>query len=229
VARHRLLRDYADVAMLRDVVERHQVSDVAGLRALLRHLLGNAAAMFSVEKFYGAVRSQGLSISKDTVHRLLSRLEDCFLVRTVWLEAASERQRLVNPRKAYPVDSGLIPVFDRSAGAHIGHALETVVLVELERRRMSVTYVRTAEGHEVDFMARSAAGEAELFQDCADPSGDPAMAREVRALEESRRLFPKATRRLLTLTRDAIPVDVLAGIIAEPAYEWTLAGSPGER
>lgn len=37
-----LLRDYVDVAMLRDVVERHQVSDVLGLRWLVTHLLGNA-------------------------------------------------------------------------------------------------------------------------------------------------------------------------------------------
>jgi len=70
--------------MLRDIMERHNVSNVAGLRWLVRHLLGNAAAMFSVEKFYRALRSQGLSISKDTVHQLLAHLEDCFLVRTVW-------------------------------------------------------------------------------------------------------------------------------------------------
>jgi hypothetical protein len=34
------------------VVERHGVSNVTGLRWLVRHLLGNAAAHFSVEKFY---------------------------------------------------------------------------------------------------------------------------------------------------------------------------------
>ena len=45
---------------------------------------------------------------------LLGYLTDCFLVRTVWLEAKSERQRMVNPRKAYPVEPGLIPVFDRT-------------------------------------------------------------------------------------------------------------------
>ena len=132
--RRQLLRDYVDVAMLRDVVERHGVTNVAGLRWLVRHLLGNAAGLFSVEKFYGALKSQGLSISKDTVHQLLGHLTDCFLVRTVWLEAKSERQRMVNPRKAYPVDPGLIPVFDRTGRANIGHALETAVMVELERR-----------------------------------------------------------------------------------------------
>ncbi len=138
-SRRQLLRDYVDVAMLRDVVERHGVSNVTGLRWLVRHLLGNAAAHFSVEKFYAALKSQGVAISKDTVHQLLAHLEDCFLVRMVWMESASERQRMVNPRKAYPVDPGLIAVFDRSGRANSGHALETAVLIELERRRFAVT------------------------------------------------------------------------------------------
>ncbi len=136
--RTQLLRDYVDVAMLRDVVERHEVSNITGLRWLVRQLLGNAAGLFSVEKFYAALKSQGVAISKDTVHQLLAHPEDCFLVRMVWMESASERQRMVNPRKAYPVDSGLIPVFDRSGRANTGHALETAVLIELERRRMRV-------------------------------------------------------------------------------------------
>ena len=81
--RYQLLRDYVDVATLRDVVERHGVSNVAGLRWLVRHLLGNATGLFSVEKFYAALKSQGLAISKDTVHQLMGHLQDCFLVRTV--------------------------------------------------------------------------------------------------------------------------------------------------
>ena len=47
-SRHQLLRDYVDVAMLRDVVERHNVRNVASLRRLVRHLLGNAGGMFSI-------------------------------------------------------------------------------------------------------------------------------------------------------------------------------------
>jgi hypothetical protein len=58
---------------------------------------------------------------------------------------------MVNPRKAFPMDPGLILVFERTGRANLGHALETVVLVELERRRMEATYVRTPGGYEVDF------------------------------------------------------------------------------
>jgi predicted AAA+ superfamily ATPase len=226
--RLKLLSDYVDVAILRDVVERHGVSQVVGLRWMVRHLLGNAAGKFSVEKFYSALRSQGLSISKDTVHELLAYLEDCFLVHTVWIEADSERKRMVNPRKAYPVDPGLIPLFDHTGRPDTGHALETSVLIELERRGMSVTYVRTPDEHEVDFLARRASGEMELLQVASDASEPSTAERELRALEEAGRLYPKAARRLLTLTQDAMPADVPAGVVVQPAYEWLLANQdPG--
>ena len=221
-SRYQLLRDYVDVAVLRDVVERHGVGNVTGLRWLVRQLLGNAAGLFSVEKFHAALRSQGIAIARDTVHDFLAYLEDCFLVRVVWMESRSERQRMVNPRKAYPVDSGLIPVFDRTGRANIGHALETAVLIELERRRLDVTYVRVREGYEVDFLARSADGRQELIQICTDAS-DPATAqREFRALTAAGQEFPGAGMRLLTLTRDGIPDTLPDNVVAEPAWVWML-------
>ena len=221
--RRRLLRDYVDVAMLRDVVERHEVRNVAGLRWLVRHLLGNAGSPFSVEKFHRALRSQGIAIARDTLHQLLSHLEDCFLVRIVWMESASERQRMVNPRKAYPVDPGLIPVFDRTGRANTGHALETAVLVELERRGFEVTYLRTPEGYEVDFLARAEDGGMELIQVCADLSDPATAARELRALAAGGALFPTARKRLLTLTRDGLPAETPADVEAQSACEWLLA------
>ena len=223
--RRRLLRDYVDVAMLRDVVERHDVRNVAGLRWLVRHLLGNAGSPFSVEKLHGALRSQGIAIARDTVHQLLSHLEDCFLVRIVWMESSSERQRMVNPRKAYPVDPGLIPVFDRTGRANTGHALETAVLVELERRGFEVTYLRTPEGYEVDFVARALDGGMELIQVCADLSDPATAAREFRALAAGGALFPHARKRLLTLTRDGLPAVAPADVEAQSACEWLLAPS----
>lgn len=221
-ARRQLLRDYVDVAMFRDVVERHDVRNVTGLRWLVRQLLGNAGSLFSVEKFYRSLRSQGIAISKDSVHQMLGYLDDCFLVRVIWMESASERQRMVNPRKAYPVDTGLIPIFDRTGKANLGHALETAVLVELERRGCEITYVRTGEGFEVDFLARGASGEANLIQACIDLS-DPATAeREIRALQAAGAAMPEAGKLVLTLTADGFPQEVPEGVSVQTAWEWSL-------
>ena len=222
--RRRLLTDYVSVAILRDVIDRHNVNNVVGLRWMTRHLLANAASLFSVESFHRAMRAQGIAIARDTVHQLLAHLEDCFLVRTVWMESRSERQRMVNPRKAYPVDTGFISVFDRSGRRNIGHALETAVLVELQRRRCEVTYVRTPQNHEVDFLARAEDGSIELIQVCADASGETTASRELRALQEAGTMFPDAVKRLLTRSHRGLPVRISEGVEAQPAYEWMLAG-----
>lgn len=224
--RVQLLRDYVDVAMLRDVVERHGVTNAVGLRWMVRHLLGNAAGLFSVEKFHASLKSQGVAIARDTVHQLLAHLEDCFLVRTVWMESSSERQRMVNPRKAYPVDAGLIPVFDRTGRSNLGHALETAVLIELERRQCAVTYVRTPRGLEVDFLARDPQGNVELIQVCADAGDTKVAERELRSLVEASVTHPTARKRLLTLTQDGSPADAPSDVLVEPAYAWFVRG-PG--
>ena len=107
------------------------------------------------------------------MHHFLAYLEDCFLVRIVWMESASERQR--NGQSAQGVsgrpgaDPGLRPNRPGQPGPM---RWRTAVLLELERRGCEVTYVRTSEGYEVDFLARGATGETELIQVCADLS-DP--------------------------------------------------------
>jgi predicted AAA+ superfamily ATPase len=106
--------------------------------------------------------------------------------------------------------------------SNIGHALETAVFIELERRRASVTYVRTPEGREVDFLARSPGGDVELIQVCADAAAVATLDRELRALKEAGQRYPGAVKRILTLTQDAIPAALPKGIVAQPAYEWML-------
>jgi predicted AAA+ superfamily ATPase len=158
------------VKILRDVIERHALSNVVALRQLTRHLLGAAASPFSVHRFFNDQKSQGVAVSKDALHAMLGHLEDAFLMRLVPLLTSSERQRQSNPRKAYPVDPGLITAFDRSGKPNTGHALETAVLVELERRRCERSYVRTQDGFEVDFLATPITGRPVLIQVCADVS-----------------------------------------------------------
>lgn len=198
-----LLRTYVDVAILRDVIERHGVSNPLPLRWLQRQLLASPAAAFSVQKFYDALRSQGVAVGKDTIHTFLGYLEDTFLVRVVALHTASERQRMVNPRKVYPVDPGLLPVYERTGRLNLGHALETVILVELERRGCEMGYVRTAKGFEVDFLARSPEGRWTLIQVCADLSDARTRERETRALLAAAAEHSYATPLLITM--DTVP------------------------
>jgi len=74
----------------------------------------------------------------------------------------------------------------------------------------------------VDFLARYYDRPPELIQVCADLSTTEVLERELRALADAAKAHPTASRRLLALTRDAIPARLLPNIIAQPAYEWLL-------
>src|SRR2546422_5357540 len=82
---------------------------------------------------------------------------------------------MVNPRKAYPIDPGLISLYERTGRANLGHALETVVLLELERRGCEIDYVRTRDGYEVDFFARNPAGRVTLVRVSTQVKGHNSM------------------------------------------------------
>ena len=220
-ARLELLRNYVDVVLLRDVVERHNISQPQVLRWLVQQLLGNAAGAFSINKFHADLRSRGVSIGKDTLHQLLAHLEDAFLLRSIGIATDSVRRRQVNPRKVYPVDTGLIALFDRSGKPNTGHALETAVLHELHRRGAVVGYVRTQADFEVDFHARFPDGQEWLVQVCVDVSSPDTLAREVRALEDARQAWPQARLQLVVMDAPAT-VALPAGIELCPAAAWLL-------
>jgi uncharacterized protein len=139
------------------------------------------------------------------------------------LATESERKRNSNARKVYPADPALIPAFDPSGRANLGHALETAVLNELERRRVDVGYVKTDDGLEVDFLARYREGDQELIQVCANLQSPETLARELRALTASAKEHPRARKRLLVLDRSTAGEVDAPGIEVLPAYEWMLA------
>lgn len=218
-----LLSGYVDVVLLRDVVERHGISQPLVLRWMVRQLLGNAACAFSVNKFHVDLKSQGVAVGKDTLHTYLGYLEDTFLLRGIVIATDSEQRRRVNPRKVYPIDTGLIPIFDRSGKANLGHALETAVFLELDRRGAEVAYVRTANGFEVDFHARYVEGREELIQVCASVDQPTTLAREIRALQDAAPDFPQAGLVLVALDRPAL-LDIPAGVTVIAARDWLLGG-----
>ncbi len=224
VLRIELLQGYVDTVLFRDVVERHGVTQVAALRWVTRQCLRNPAASFSVHRLYQDLKAQGHGVAKDALHAMVGHLVDAFLISTVPLATESERRRNSNPRKAYPVDPGMIGAFDRSGRANLGHALETVVLHELERRKGEVGYVKTEDGLEVDFHVRFPGGGEELIQVCANLAAPGVQERELRALNAAAREHPRATRRVLVLMREPGPKPAEAGVVVQPVYQWLLDG-----
>jgi len=217
-----LLQGYVNTVLFRDIVERYGVTQVAALRWLVRQFLRNPAAPFSIHRLHQDLKAQGHGISKDALHAMFGYLIDSFLLSAVPLSTESERKRNSNPRKIYPADPGFIRTFGTSGRTNEGYALETVVLVELERRKAEVGYVKTVSGYEVDFHARFPDGNEELIQVCTDISSYETREREVRALREALEEYPRAHQRLLLLDHEQALHKELSEVTIQTVYEWLL-------
>jgi len=217
-----ILQEYVDVVILRDVVERHGVGNVTALRYLIRRLLGSPATAFSVNRFHNDLQSQGLACGKNALHEMLAHLEDAYLVQGVAIDSRSQRQRQVNPRKMYPIDTGLAQAFRPGPDADRGRLLETLVLLDLRRRGFETHYLRTEAGYEVDFIARPPDGPAALIQACESLRDTATRERELRALTAGMKERGITLGTVVTLDDDeridtgAGPVDVV------PAWRWLL-------
>jgi uncharacterized protein len=221
--RVRVLQDYVDVVVFRDVVERHKLTNVEALRYLVRRLLSAPAGRFSVNKFYNELRSQGRTVSKDTLYAALSHLEDAYLIAVVGLDDRSEAKRAVNPRKIYPIDPGLAAAYSFSSARNTGHLLETVIYLELRRRGFSCGYGKTSEGFEVDFIARrQGLGDEVLIQVAVHLDEPTTRERELRALMAM--MVERGKRCAVLVTLDSMEtIETPAGVIrVVPAWQWLL-------
>jgi len=218
--RRQVLQGYVNIVVLRDVVERHGLTGIAVLRYLTRRLLSSSAGHFSVNKFHNELKSQGLKCGKDTLHDYLQHLEDAFLFAGMFLETPSERRRMVNPRKMYAADHGLVWACVPPGGNWgEGRALENAVYTELLRRGHEPHYGITANGFEIDFVVTHPDGCRLAIQVCADPGEASTLARELRALADTE---PSTRLLLLTLFKeDQLEVEERT-ISVKPAWKWLL-------
>lgn len=70
-----------------------------------------------------------------------------------------------NPEKVCGNDTALHGLLLSGEGRCVGALLEAAVFLHLRRRRLSVSYLHTRVGHEIDFVATGgAAGRTQLIQ-----------------------------------------------------------------
>lgn len=220
--RVRVLQDYVHVVVLRDVIERHQVTNPGAVRALVRQLLAAPAAPFSVHKAFNDLKSQGFRLGKDTVYEYFRYLEDAFLIFPVEIDSQSVRARMTHPRKCYLIDPGLARAFSYRAAGDLGWLLENVVYLELRRRAYQVNYAVTPLGREIDFVARRRGHPDQLIQVCADLGNAKTRERELGALTEALRERPGARGTVVSLHDEETVKLGRRTVRIVPAWRWLL-------
>lgn len=215
--RPRILKEYVDLVFYKDLVERYRIANPRLMRLLLRHCLGNPASLFNVHKLYQDFRSQGQSLSKDTLYSYLDYLEESFVVFTLPVAERSLRKQAVNPKKLHPIDWALAYPFVAEPTVDRGKKLESAVFLHWRRERDDLGYL--AADREIDLVVNRERPET-LVNVTYSLSQQQTWEREMRALESAAERFPTAKRVLVTheRTRREPPT----GIEVEEAWRYLL-------
>ncbi len=179
------LQNYVETVVFRDVVERHQVGNIALLKYFINFLLKNVASPFSINKFYNDIKSQGYKAAKDTLYSYLAYLEDAFLIFTVPIFTESLRHVQTTPKKVFAIDNGLILANTFNLSSNFGKLLENQVYLDLRRQGKKIFYYRTREGYEIDFITQDNQGKHEMIQVVWDGHDSKTRMREERALHQA--------------------------------------------
>lgn len=179
------LQSYVETVIFRDIVERHQIGNIALMKYFISFLLKNIAAPFSINKFYNDIKSQGYKVGKDTLYSYFDYLEDAFLVFAVPIFTESLRHMQTTPKKIYAIDNGLALANTFNLSDNLGKLLENQVYLDLRREGKKIFYYLTSDGYEIDFITQDNQGKYEMIQVVWDANDPKTLEREERALHQA--------------------------------------------
>lgn len=169
----RLLEEYFESAIARDIAGRHDVRDVQGLKSLAVFVLTNPGGLVSLHKLRPAT-----GLSYDSLRQYLSYLEEAFLVFAVPHFSYSLKQAMAEPRKYYACDTGLQLAVSKSFSPDRGKSYENAVAISLFRENKDTYYYR-GDSADIDFVVKEGA-RITAMNVCSSPD---APARERRSLD----------------------------------------------
>ncbi|ABC77151.1 ATP-binding protein [Syntrophus aciditrophicus] len=215
-----VLQGYIDSVLLKDIIERHKVSNIQVLKYLVRHIMNSSGGRFSVNKFFNTMKSISIKCTKNSLYEYLDHLTDAFLFYKVPIHSRSERSRLINPPKIYTIDTGILNAMTFRNSYNYGQLLETMVFMHLRRRGYDVEYVHTKDGREADFLARHGiSGETQLIQACWEMSDKKTFERELQGLTSAMDEHSFSTGTIVTWD-DETTIENRINVI--PIWKWLL-------
>ncbi|HOE04357.1 MAG TPA: ATP-binding protein [Bacteroidales bacterium] len=146
--KEKILREYIDMIIYKDLIERYNVSNLFLIKYLVKYCFTNISTLLSINRVYNILTSMGKSVSKNTLYDYFGYLEDAMILYQipVFSDSASVQQR--NSKKMYVVDIGLKKAI--SFEEDRGKIFENIVFNQLKRSYDDIYYFKN--GQEVDFV-----------------------------------------------------------------------------
>jgi predicted AAA+ superfamily ATPase len=207
--------------ILKDVVERKNISDVGRLERIIRFMADNIGNLVSIKKISDAISSditplKEKKIYPQTIENYLDALLDSYVFYKAGRYDIKGKQHLKINDKYYLVDIGLRYFLLGAQKADMGRMLENVVYLELLRRGYEVS-IGKFNNNEIDFVALNESN-VEYYQVAQTTREEKTLERELKSLRSISDHNPKF---LLTLDED--PLISYNGIKKMNVLDWLLS------
>ncbi|MFZ3132480.1 MAG: ATP-binding protein [Desulfosporosinus sp.] len=186
-------RDYLmgiyNTVLLKDIVARKRIGDIALLESVIKFLFDNVGNIVSSKKIADSLTSYGRKTTSVTVENYIEALTEAFVLYKASRYDVKGKQYLKSLEKYYLVDVSLRRLLLGDKNTDIGHILENIVYLELLRRGYTVN-IGKVEDKEIDFIA--VIGGDKIYYQVAASILDPAtFEREIAPLKKVPDHYPK--------------------------------------
>ena len=179
--KYRVLQEYFDVMLFRDLVERYEIKNLIALKFFIKRLFNSATKQVSINRIYNDLKSAGIRIGKNSLYNFLEQAEAIFLVQTLKKYSPKVSVQEFGERKIFIIDNGLLNSVVFKFSNDRGKAMEQVVFWELRRRGEQFFFSKN--GYECDFVTVSRSGDvADIIQVCSDLSDPHTLSREKKGI-----------------------------------------------
>lgn len=209
------LTDIYNSVMLKDVIQRNELRRPAQLDNVMLFIMDNIGNTYSAKTIIDFVKSQGRSISNESMYGFLRALQEAFIIHKVPRFDIKGKRLLETQEKYYIADIGIRHAVMGYRDNDIAGFLENVVYMELLARGYTV-YIGKQGVTEVDFVAERK-DERLYIQVSYLLANEEVTKREFAPLEAIRDNYPK-----LVLTMDAMPAFNREGIIRKSVIDFLL-------
>ena len=150
-ASHQYLRDMFNSVELKDIVKRNNIRDVDLLERVIAYVTTNIGTTFSSTAISKYLKSEGRTVSPETVLSYIKACTDAFLFYRVKRQDLHGKKILTVNEKYYVADHGIREAVFGGNMQDINLVLENIVYIELMRRGYTVT-VGKVGNREIDFV-----------------------------------------------------------------------------
>ena len=208
------LYDLFNSIVLKDIVKRYNIKNVAIFERVIEYLVTNPSQVFSTQNMMNVFEKEEIPISTKSVYDCLDYAESSMLMMKASEYDIRGKRILSRKDKYYLTDLGLGQILNVNKKAQYGAYLENIVYNELVYNGFEVS-IGNNNGREIDFVA-TRYDKREYYQVCYALSDEKVIDREFGAYKGIDDNYPK-----YVISMDEFDFSQ-NGIIHKNAIDWLL-------